>query len=170
MEKTKFKITATQIIGIACLLLIVALAVTFCLPNWTISKGTQMSIFDETWLNYEKPYSSFIKDMKEQIKDAGLMDTSTDAFKKMGINDFVYPAAILTLISLFSFIFCPFKLGKPLGMAFSLATGVVGIWMYLCHPIYKLGATFGLGLGISIALTVLALINIALAIAKAMKE
>ena len=163
-------LTLERILGIVCLLLMVALAVTMFLPNWTISKGTQMSIFDETWLNYEKAFTSFIKDMKAQIKDANLMDTSLDSYKKMSINDFVYPAAILTLISLFGFVFCPFKLGKPLGLGFSLACGGVGIWMCLCHPIYQLGAVWGLTLGISAALTAVALANIVICIVKALKK
>ncbi len=168
-------LTPIRIIGIVCLLLMITLVVTQFLPYWTFGKdNTTVSIAYYNWFPNEKVFTSqrpaFLADIKNQLADAGLMDTNTDAWKKLGINDFVYPHALLMLVSLFGFIFCPFKLGKPLGLAFSLACGGLGVWMHLCHPIYRLGPTWGLGLGISIALTVLALLNIVLAITKALKD
>lgn len=174
MEKNKFKITLTEIFGILCLFLMIALVVTQFFPYWTYGKDNAVtSIAEYNWFPTEKIFTgktTFIASMKTQLADANLMDTSTDAWKKLQINDFVYPHALLMLVSLFGFIFCPFKLGKPLGLAFSLACGGLGIWMHLCHPIYKLGPTWGVGLGISIALTVVALLNVVLAIIKALKD
>lgn len=167
MAKTKINIT--QIIGIVCLVVMLGLIVTQFLPYWTIGEGedsTELSVLDYTWFNYEKEYKSFIKDMKEQIKDAGLMDVKDDSFKKLGINDFVYPAAVLSIVALFAVVFCPFKLGKPLGIAFNLAVGCIGIWMYLSHPIYKLGSLWMVGLIISLVLAVLSLANAVLYIIK----
>ena len=155
----KSKINITQIIGIVCLVVMLGLIVTQFMPYWTMEDGTELSVLGYTWFNYQKDYKSFIKDMKAQIQDAGLMDIKDDAFKKMGINDFVYPAAILSIVALFACVFCPFKLGKPLGIAFNLAVGCIGVWMYLCHPIYKLGSLWLIGLIISLVLAGLSLAN-----------
>lgn len=155
----KSKINITQIIGIVCLVVMLGLIVTQFLPYWTMDNGTELSVLDYTWFNYQKDYKSFIKDMKAQIQDAGLMNVKDDAFKKLAINDFVYPAAVLSIVALFAVVFCPFKLGKPLGIAFNLAVGCIGVWMYLSHPIYKLGALWMVGLIISLVLAALSLAN-----------
>lgn len=169
MAKTKIKINTMQIIGIVCLVLMVALFVTQFLPYWTIGEDTSLSIFDYTWFNYQKPYKTFIKEIKTQLVDSGLMDAQAEALKKLSINDFVYPSAILALVSLFGFVFCPFKLGKPLGIGFNLAVGAVGAYMYLCHPIYQLGQNWIVGLIISLVLAVLSLVNLVLYIIDANK-
>lgn len=170
MAKTKFKLNIMQIIGIVCILLMIALLVTQFLPYWTIGEDTSLSISDYTWFNYKTEYKGFIKEMKTQIADAGLMDKETDAWKKLAINDFVYPPVILMLVSLFGLGFCPFKLGKPLGMAFNLAVGCIGIWMYTGHPIYQLGANWQLHFILSIVLTALASVNIIIGLVKAFNK
>ena len=158
----------TRIIGIVCLLLTIGLFATMFLPYWTIDETTEMTIFDETWLNYEKPFKNFIKDMKTQLVDANLM--TKEAAKELHINDFVYPAVVLSFVSLFAFVCCPFKLGKPLGMAFNLACGGIGIWMCVAHPIYRLGSAWAIILGVSIALVVVTLANIALYLINKFKD
>lgn len=160
--------TPMRIIGLVCLLLMIAMLVTQFLPFWTIGEDTTLSISDYTWFNSEKVYKNFIKEMKVQLKDAGLM--TAEQLKEFKINDFVYPPVILLLVSLFGLGFCPFKLGKPLGLAFNLAVGCIGIWMYTCYPIYQLGANWQLHLILSIALTVLAVINIIIGLVKAFND
>ena len=164
MAKSKFKITPIQIIGVVCILLMIAMIATQFLPFWTIDEGTTLSISDYTWFNSNKEYKNFIKEMKANLKDAGLM--TADELKEFKINNFVYPPVVLLLVSLFGLGFCPFKLGKPLGHAFNLAVGCIGIWMYLGHPIYQLGANWQLHLALSIALLALTAVNIVLSLIK----
>lgn len=163
----KKKINLMQIIAIACLALMVALIVTQFLPYWTFGKdNTTVSISDYVWFPNTKAYKSFLTDMKAQLVAAGLLAKEV----KLVINDFAYPPALLALISLFGFIFCPFKLGKPLGIAFNLAAGGLGIWLFTCHPIYQLGQNWLVGLILSIALTALAVLNAVLYIVKKLKD
>lgn len=166
MAKTKFKLNLTQIIGIVCLALMIALLVTQFLPYWTIGEDTTLSISEYTWFNYKKEYKSFINEMKTQLVDAQLMSADEEALKKLVINDFVYPPVFLLLVSAFGIVFSAIKLGKPLGMGFSLAVGCIGIWMYTSHPIYQLGANWQLHFGLSIALTALAALNIIIGLVK----
>lgn len=178
MAKIKFKPSTTQIIGIICLLLMIATVVTQFLPYWTFdttSKGdaATVSIFDYVWFpNAKEPvnHKNFIKDMKVQLVDAGLMDAQATELKKLSVNDFAYPHAILMLVSLFGIAFGPFKLGKPLGVAFNLAVGILGVYQYFSHPIYKLGQDWYLGLIFAGVLTVLALLNVVLLIVKKLKD
>lgn len=175
MEKTKFKLSAMQIIGIVCLLLMIALVVSQFLPYWTFinkAKETQtLSIFNYIMFPSDKAYkSAFIKDMKTQLVDSGLLDAASDAVKKLSVNDFAYPHAILMLVSLFGIAFGPFKLGKPLGVAFNLAVGVLGVYQYFSHPIYQLGQNWYLGLIFAALLTVLSIVNVVLLILKKMKS
>ena len=167
-------LTPAKVISIVCLLLTIGLVVAQFLPYWTFNAGKDatatVSIFDYNWFPNTKEYKNFIKDMKVQLAESGLMDAKSDAVKKLAINDFVYPHALMMLISLFALCFGPFKLGKPLGIAFNLAVGGFGIWQYLCHPIYQLGQNWYIGLIIAIALTVLSLVNAALLIVKKMKD
>lgn len=160
MAKTKFKINTMQIIGIICILLMIVLFVVQFLPFWTVGEGTEISVFQYTAFPNDKAYSKdFFKDIKAQLVDTGLMNAEDTALKKLAINDFVYPPALLALVSVFAFLFCPFKLGKPLGIAFNLAVGIIGIYMYLGHPIYRLGQNWIIGFVIALALAVLALVN-----------
>lgn len=175
MEKTKFKLSATQIIGIVCLLLMIAIVVAQFLPYWTFinkqKESQTLSIFDYVMFPNEKIYkSAFIKDMKAQLVDNGLLDAASDAVRKLSVNDFAYPHAILMLVSLFGIAFGPFKLGKPLGVAFNLAVGGLGVYQYLSHPIYQLGQNWYLGLILAAVLTVLSILNVVLLILKKLKS
>ncbi len=172
MANTKFKINIMQIIGIVCLALMIALFVTQFLPFWTVGEdNTTVSVMQYTAFPNDAAYGkTFIKDMKTQLVDAGLMNAKNNALKKLAINDFIHPAAILVLLSIFGFIACPFKLGKPLGIAFNLAVGITGIYMYLHHPIYQLGQNWIIGLVIAGALTALAAANAVIYIVKKSKE
>lgn len=167
-------LTPSRVISIVCLLLMIGLVVTQFLPYWSVGEGEKeqtLSIFQYNWFPNEKAYKSvFIKDMKTQLVENGLMDAQSTELKKLAINDFVYPHAILMLLSLFGIVFGPFKLGQPLGVAFNLAVAGFGIWQYLCHPIYLLGQNWYIGLIIAIVLAVLSLVNAALLIAKKLKD
>lgn len=171
MANTKFKINTTQIIGIVCIVLMIALFVAQFLPFWTVGEGTTISVFKYTAFPNDAEYGkTFIKDMKTQLVDAGLMSAKNNALKKLAINDFIYPSAILALLSFFGFVFCPFKLGKPLGIAFNLAVGITGVYMYLHHPIYQLGQNWFIGLAIAGVLAALAAVNAVIYIVKKTKE
>ena len=167
-------LTPTRVISIVCLLLMIGLVVTQFLPYWSFGEGEKaqtLSIFQHNWFPNEKAYkSTFIKEMKNQLVENGLMDAASTELKKLAINDFVYPHALLFLVSVFGIAFGPFKLGKPLGVAFNLAVAGFGIWQYLCHPIYQLGQNWYIGLIIAIALAVLSLLNVALLIVKKLKD
>lgn len=172
MAQSKYKFGFTQIVGIICILLMIALFTTQFMPYWTITvkdEPTDLSVAQYTWFPEEKAYRNvFLKDIKTQLVDAELM-IEKDA-KALKINHFVYPAAILMIFAAFGFIFCPFKLGEPLGIFFTLASGISGLWMYFGHPIYKLGPTWMLGMILSCALTVFSVLNIALFIIGLVKK
>jgi hypothetical protein len=163
MAQSKYKFGATQIIGIICVLLMIALFVSQFIPYWTITvkdEPTDLSVAQYTWFPTEKAYKSvFLKDIKAQLVDAGLM--LEEQAKAVKINHFVYPAAVLTIFAFFGFVLCPFKVGEPLGIFFTLATGISGIWMSFSHPIYRLGPTWTLTMVLSIVLTVFSVLNIA---------
>lgn len=172
MANTKSKINIMQIIGIVCIALTIALFVVQFLPFWTVGENnTTVSVMQYTAFPNDAEYGkTFIKDIKTQLVDAGLMSAKNNALKKLAINDFIYPVAILALLSFFSFVACPFKLGKPLGIAFNLAVGITGVYMYLHHPIYQLGQNWFIGLAIAGVLAALAAVNAVIYIVKKTKD